>query len=242
MIGVPLIFNQTEEFAMDKTEKDIIISDYNSNCHKNEGKLVILNELVYLNNLDIKPYLDASNYYFLKPFEDNFNIIEQEFNNIFKKKYWNVSPDSKRYPIFSEMNDNWMTSCFYYEGKWNNKMKYLCPKTYKLLKQVPYIFSWACFSRLKPYTNIPFHRGETNINLTCHIGIKNLNNTSLIVNGIEKKWEKGKCLVFDDTFTHGVKNNSSKERVVLAFDFINPYLSRNEKNRLKQTYIKLSKI
>mgnify|MGYP001212707385 CR=1 FL=1 len=242
MIGVPLSFDENKELDVDKDKSEVIISEYNNNCRKNERKLVILNDLIYLKNLNIKPYHNTSDFYFLKPFEDNFNIIQDEFNSVFKKKYWNVSPDSKRYPVFSEMNDNWTTLCFYYEGKWNTKMKNLCPVTYKLLKKVPYLFSWACFSRLKPYTDIPFHKGETNINLTCHLGIKNLNNTSLVVNGIKKKWENGKCLVFDDTFMHGVKNNNSKERVVLAFDFINPYLSRNEKNRLKKTYIKLSKI
>jgi aspartyl/asparaginyl beta-hydroxylase (cupin superfamily) len=242
MNGVPLMFNNTKELDINTITKETIIDDYNDKCKPNEPTLVTKGGLIYLKKLKIKPYHDTHNYSFLKPFEANFDSIQEEFNNMYNTKIWNVSPDSKHYNVFSEMENNWTTACFYFEGKWNPKMKQLCPKTYELLKQVPYLFSWACFSRLKPHTNIPFHKGETNINLTCHIGMQNLKHTRLIVNGIGRKWEKGKCLVFDDTFMHGVQNNSSKERVVLAFDFINPLLSGNEKSRLKKTYLKIAQL
>ena len=35
-------------------------------------------------------------------------------------------------------------------------------------------------------------------------------------------WAEGKCLVFDDTYEHEVRNDTDEERVVLLFDFDRP--------------------
>ena len=35
-------------------------------------------------------------------------------------------------------------------------------------------------------------------------------------------WHEGKCLVFDDTFEHEVKNDTPQRRVVLFLDFDRP--------------------
>ncbi|GMG86815.1 hypothetical protein MNKW57_11360 [Biformimicrobium ophioploci] len=45
-------------------------------------------------------------------------------------------------------------------------------------------------------------------------------------------WEEGKCLIFDDSLTHEVWNCSSKNRVVLLFDFWHPDLSEAERKTL----------
>ena len=222
----------------DNYDRKNIIDKYNKKYSKSNRKLVENNGAVYLTNLRIIPYHNINKFSFIKNLENNFNVIESEFNNL-NKKSWQISRDIKNYDVFNSMGDSWKTSCFYYEGKWSLKMKVLCPNTYRLLRNIPFIFSWACFSKLSPYTNIPPHRGETNINLTCHLGIKNLDNCHLLVDNKKKKWTKGKCIVFDDTFLHEVKNNNSKERIVLAFDFLNPNLSRNEKYYLKKTYLNI---
>ena len=104
MIGVPLSFDENKELDVDKDKSEVIISEYNNNCRKNERKLVILNDLIYLKNLNIKPYHNTSDFYFLKPFEDNFNIIQDEFNSVFNKKYWNVFKLVKSFIFFYYRN------------------------------------------------------------------------------------------------------------------------------------------
>lgn len=224
----------------DISNRESIIKKYNTKYSKYNRKLLEKNGFVYLTNLKITPYHDVSKFSFIRNLENNFNTIQSEYNNL-DSKIWQISKDIENYDVFSNMGNSWKTACFYYEGRWNLNMKMLCPNTYRLLRNVPFMFSWACFSKLSPNTSIPAHKGETNINLTCHLGIKNLDDCYLKVGNINKKWKKGKCIVFDDTYLHEVKNSNSKERVVLAFDFINPTLSENEKYNLKKTYLNILK-
>ena len=39
------------------------------------------------------------------------------------------------------------------------------------------------------------------------------------MNGEKQEWQNGKCMVFDDTFSHTAVNNSDQTRVVLLLDF-----------------------
>jgi hypothetical protein len=84
------------------------------------------------------------------------------------------------------------------------------------------------FSRLAPGTIVTPHRGPTNIRLRCHLGVKIPGNCGITVGNTEGAWETGKCIVFDDSFTHAVWNSSDQERVVLIVDMWHPDLDPRE--------------
>lgn len=44
----------------------------------------------------------------------------------------------------------------------------------------------------------------------------------IIIDNKKYGWKDGEILIFDDTYTHEVKNNSNKERVVLFMDISRP--------------------
>ncbi len=50
----------------------------------------------------------------------------------------------------------------------------------------------------------------------------------LRVGGVERTWEEGRCLVFDDSFTHEAWNNSAQARLVLVVDLWHPDLTDDE--------------
>ena len=86
----------------------------------------------------------------------------------------------------------------------------------------------AYFSVLAPGTRVAPHEGPTNMRLRCHLGIDVPDGCALRVSGETHTWQEGRCVVFDDTFTHEVWNTSDRERVVLVVDLWHPDLTDDE--------------
>jgi len=107
-----------------------------------------------------------------------------------------------------------------------------CPKTTAILEQVPGLET-AVFSRLKPRCHIKPHVGYYSYSekiLRVHMGLIVPQGCTLMVNGVQKQWEEGKVMIFDDTFRHEVWNPShDQERIVLMFD-IDHVTKREDRN------------
>ena len=61
-----------------------------------------------------------------------------------------------------------------------------------------------------------------------NLGIDVPDGCGLRVGGIERRWEEGRCVVFDDSFTHEAWNRSDQPRVVLVVDLWHPDLTDDE--------------
>eukprot|EP00028_Trichosphaerium_sp_Am-I-7-wt_P004465 CAMPEP_0168534258 /NCGR_PEP_ID=MMETSP0405-20121227/17756_1 /TAXON_ID=498012 /ORGANISM="Trichosphaerium sp, Strain Am-I-7 wt" /LENGTH=153 /DNA_ID=CAMNT_0008560857 /DNA_START=218 /DNA_END=679 /DNA_ORIENTATION=+ len=79
------------------------------------------------------------------------------------------------------------------------------------------------FSVLAPKSHIKPHVGYYQYSekiLRAHLGVVVPDGCALKVNQEIQGWEEGKCMVFDDTFTHEAWNKSDKTRAVLMVDFM----------------------
>jgi len=94
----------------------------------------------------------------------------------------------------------------------------LCPKTWEMLKDIPGLQT-AAFSVLRYDTDIKPHTGFTDKVLRCHLGLLTPSRCLLVVEDEPRRWEAGKCLIFDDTKEHYAYNHSDEDRVVLLLDF-----------------------
>jgi len=47
-----------------------------------------------------------------------------------------------------------------------------------------------------------------------------------------RRWERGKALVFDDSFEHETWNRAEQDRVVLLFDVWHPDLTHEERREI----------
>jgi len=94
----------------------------------------------------------------------------------------------------------------------------LCPKTWELVKDIPGLTT-ASFSILRGSTDIHPHTGFTDKVLRCHLALKVPHGCAIIVGDEPRRWQEGKCLIFDDTVEHSAYNKSNEERVVLLLDF-----------------------
>ena len=100
----------------------------------------------------------------------------------------------------------------------------VCPRTTELLQQIPGVET-AFFSILKPGKHIPPHRGPYNGLLRYHLALivpEPRERCRIRVDEQWAHWEEGKSLIFDDTLTHEVFNDTTERRVVLFVDFRRP--------------------
>ena len=158
-------------------------------------------------------FLDRSEFPpFTALLEANWRIILEELQRI---------PASRFAPWHERRlyNRDWNVFGLYADGRLLTENGALCPETVKLLAQVPGLTT-AGFSLLRPGTRILPHKGYSNAVLRCHLGLVIPQDCALTVGGVQKKWEEGKCLVFDDTSVHEAWNLGPDERVVLIADFL----------------------
>lgn len=166
------------------------------------------------------PVLKNEDFPFLRTFEENWEVIRDEVQEILKHRdavplFHEVSRDQKKI----SKGDNWRTFVLYGFGQPATKNVKQAPRTAELLAQVPNLQS-AWFSILAPGYHIPPHRGPSKGFLTCHLGLivpKDAESCYLRVDDQVCVWREGKTFIFDDTYEHEVLNNTDEERVVLLF-------------------------
>ena len=88
------------------------------------------------------------------------------------------------------------------------------------------------FSNIQPGTYIRPHCGPTNRRWILHLGVDvpppEEGELYLEVAGVRRRWQNGRCLVFDDSFTHEVYHGCTSDRLILHCDFVHPAVRRLE--------------
>jgi beta-hydroxylase len=99
----------------------------------------------------------------------------------------------------------------------------ICPKTCALLQTMPEVHL-GMFSILMPGSKIPPHFGPARMCLRYHLGIQTPNdaNCNIRVGNDTYFWKDGEDVIFDDTVTHQVQNNTDKPRIILFLDIERP--------------------
>lgn len=143
----------------------------------------------------------------LLPLASNWEAIKSEYDSIRNRATkW---PE----PIH---NGQWSVIGLSFNGKGLSTQSD-APVTTRLCKEVPGILTFG-FSIMKPGCIIRPHRGYTNEVLRIHLGIYVNDRAAIRVDGITRKWEAGRLLMFDDTQIHSAWNQGGEERVILLLD------------------------
>jgi beta-hydroxylase len=157
----------------------------------------------------------------LKILEENYAVILEELSQLTqnsKKGFWHIN-----YPNYvkSKLHNNWKAFSFQFFGIKNTFNCSVCPNTASILNKIPGIIS-ADFSYLPPHTHITPHTGFTKMILRVHLGLIVPKDCGIRVGNDTRHWEKGKLLIFDDSFEHEAWNNSDEDRYILMIDIPNP--------------------
>jgi aspartate beta-hydroxylase len=180
--------------------------------------------------LQATPWHNPDNFAFIERLETSYTIIKQELFNLRNKRGFQPEKQSL------ERTGSWKVFFLYERGKKNEENCYLCPETTKIVESIPSVRTMGgliYFSAMTPGTYIHPHKGPTNIRLRCHLGLDIPDNCGIKVGEETRKWEEGKCLVFDDSFSHEAWNNGTKTRFVLIVDIWHPDLSDVEISALE---------
>lgn len=99
----------------------------------------------------------------------------------------------------------------------------VCPRTCALLGAMPEVHL-AMFSILAPHSRIRPHNGPARMCMRYHLGVQTPNDDGCFiqVGGSRYSWRDGQDVMFDDTATHWVENNTPNPRVVLFLDIERP--------------------
>jgi beta-hydroxylase len=171
------------------------------------------------------PILDNADFPWVETLEDHWRAVRDELDAVLVHPedipaFHQLSPDQQRI----SKGDNWKTFAFYIYGNRVAENCALCPTTAALLDGLPGLQN-AWFSILAPHYHIPPHRGPTRAVIRCHLGLQvpeDSDNCWLRVDDRICHWQTGRCLVFDDTYEHEVRNDTGEVRVVLFLDFDRP--------------------
>jgi beta-hydroxylase len=165
-------------------------------------------------------------------------------NHIHLKKNWKKIREEaldliKKNKISSIEGDVFFEKEVTSDGKWNKYyikwynpidkiVEEECPFTCNLINSLPEI-QLAMFSILEPNAHIKSHEGPFKGCARYHLGLSTPNSEECFISVDNKKyhWKDGEDVLFDDTFTHFVHNNTDKTRIVLFCD-----IKRNFKNPL----------
>jgi ornithine lipid ester-linked acyl 2-hydroxylase len=165
---------------------------------------------------------------FTKLLEQNWPAIRKELDQVMQ--HHEVLPniqDIQQEQAVLSTDKKWKTFFLYGFGSKAEQNCALCPVTTETLDQVPDLLT-AFFSIMYPGKHIPAHEGLFKGIVRTHLGMiipkNNADNECRMQVGDKMIcWKEGKAVVFDDTYTHEVWNDSNSIRVVLLIDTIRPF-------------------
>ena len=181
--------------------------------------------LAHHSKVPTTPFLSAEHFPQVRLLEVNWQAIRDDLDQVLKRPqdiptFHEMSPDQARISF----GDNWKTFAFYVFGQRIEENCNACPHTAQMLDNLPNLQN-AWFSILAPGYHIPPHRGPTKAVVRCHLGLQIPSPEEacwIRVGDQVGHWQSGRCLCFDDTYEHEVRNATDQARVVLFLDLDRP--------------------
>lgn len=194
------------------------------------------NSLMYLfSKVPSKPYLDRREFPELDVLKDNWQVIREEAMRLFDEGYIRAAAKDNDAGFGSFFKKGWKR--FYL--KWYDKAlpsaETLCPQTVALVNSIPNV-KGAMFALLPGDSHLNPHRDPFAGSLRYHLGLSTPNSDAcrIFVDGEEYAWRDGEDVMFDETYVHWVKNETSVTRVILFCDVERP-LTNNLMTRINRS-------
>ena len=167
----------------------------------------------------------------LKPTEQLFpslKKIRDAFPTIYREAIGALahSKQIKNDVFFNNIaDDGWLRFYLKWYGPADSRALEVCPETSALIATIPEVHL-AMFSILEPHSKIKRHEGPTRMSLRYHLGIQTPNDDNCFIEvGREKySWRDQEDVMFDDTFSHTVENNTHQRRIILFLDIERPQI------------------
>jgi aspartate beta-hydroxylase len=177
-------------------------------------------------DLPSQPFFDPQAFAIVAALEANFEQIRAEVRALGEDSYHQEHEKSIK------RTGSWDVFMLYERGRKNQRNTEMCPTITRIIEEhntVKTLAGLMYLSKMSPRTVIQSHRGPTNMRLRCHLGIQvPQGDCAIKVGGEIRRWQEGKCLVFDDNYPHEAWNHTDELRRVLIVDIWHPNLSQDE--------------
>jgi aspartyl/asparaginyl beta-hydroxylase (cupin superfamily) len=175
--------------------------------------------------LKSQPWYQPADFPLAVYLEKNYQAIQAELLALSPAEFQRAIGRIKR-------SGDWDVLFFYERGYRHDDHCDVCPVTMRGIEAYPAMRTVAgliYMSRMRGRTHITAHRGPTNMRLRCHLALKiPQGDCAIRVGNYARRWQEGKCMIFDDHFEHEAWNHTENERIVLVIDIWHPGLSTNE--------------
>jgi len=138
------------------------------------------------------------------------------------RRYQDIDPGEAEITN-ADLGKDWKVFMLYILGHKPETNRALCPRTCAILDRIPNLIQ-AFFSILDPGKSVPPHEGPYYGYLRYHLGLRVPTDfpPKLVVAGQDYVWREGEAVLFDDSHTHAVVNQSRDTRAVLIVDVLRP--------------------
>ena len=163
-------------------------------------------------------FRNPGDFAFVAALESAFEIIRAELLAL-ERSDFPESPDSLTIVRDGYDERGWRYLGLLGQGAGLAENRRRCPASVRACSAVPRLVN-AGFSLFLPGTHLYPHRGERPGVLRCHLPlVVPSGDLGLRCGGETRRWQPGRCLIFDDTFEHEAWNHGASERVVLLVTF-----------------------
>jgi aspartate beta-hydroxylase len=180
--------------------------------------------------LERAPWHDPRQFTVAADLQERFGEIKAEALNLSERFFHEEAEEIGR-------TGSWQVAMFFEQGRRNDLVCAQCPTIAGVLERHSCVRRSAgliYLSRMGPNTHVVAHQGNSNVRLRCHLPLSIPDGDCAIRVGSDtRRWEEGKCIVFDDTFEHEVWNRTSRDRMVLLIDLWHPGLTDCERDGLE---------
>lgn len=161
---------------------------------------------------------DPAEFGFVAPLEVQFEDLLAELKQLREEEFVDA-PDSLSLAKDGYDERGWKYYALFGGGAECAAHRRRCPQAARACSMVPGLLN-AGFSLFRPGTRLFPHKGELVGTLRCHLPLVLPRGDFGIRSGDEtRRWELGRCLVFDDTREHTAWNLGQGDRVVLLVTF-----------------------
>jgi aspartate beta-hydroxylase len=192
--------------------------------------------------LEPRPWFEREEFGFLADIEQHTAVILDELRAVLAdasalSPYVDMPDAAPATAVWRDLNRSarWSSYHLFRHGERVDAHCQRCPRTLAALESTPLMripehSPEAVFSLLQAGTHIPPHTGVMNGRLTVHLPLIVPADCGALKAGDEARtWTAGRCLIFDDSFTHEAWNHCGEDRAVLIFDIWDPRLSEAER-------------
>lgn len=176
----------------------------------------------YIPGLSARPWHDPADFDWVPALEAAHAAIAREFQELQRSGAVAARPEGR--------GGRWGTCHLFFLGERTEQVCARCPETTRLVESIPGATSAGLvyFAELSPGTHLEPHCGPTNARLRCHLGLHVPEGCTIRVGDELRRWQAGKCFIFDDSFEHEVWHTGTEVRSVLVLDIWHPELTREE--------------